>query len=96
MELENDLDNEARKSAESIKSARKADKKVKELAFQIEDEHKAAERAQDTADKLNQKLKKMRLQFEEAVSSRESTRILRLIFCIKVSTVSVLKFSRMI
>lgn len=69
MELESDVDTEARKGADAIKLARKSEKKVKELAFQVEDEHKAAERAQDTADKINQKLKKMRIQLEEAVSS---------------------------
>jgi len=68
MELENDLDTEARKSAEVIKTARKTEKKVKEMQFAIDDEKKTAERAQDTADKLNQKLKKMRLQLDEAVS----------------------------
>merc|ERR1719234_526537 len=34
MEVEGELDNEARKSTESIKIARKADKRVKELQFQ--------------------------------------------------------------
>ena len=67
--MESDVDSEARKGSEAIKMARKSEKKVKELAFQIEDEHKAAERAQDMADKLNQKLKKMRLQLEESVSN---------------------------
>ena len=69
MELENDLDSEARRSADVIKTARKGEKKVKELQFAVEDEKKTAERAQDTAEKLNQKLKKMRMQLEEAVSS---------------------------
>ena len=68
MELENDLDTEARKSADVIKTARKTEKKVKEMQFAVDDEKKTAERAQDTADKLNQKLKKMRVQLEEAVS----------------------------
>ena len=68
MEIESDLDTETRKATETIKIARKSEKKVKELQFQMEDEHKAVERAQENAEKLNQKLKKMRLQFEEAVS----------------------------
>ena len=53
MELENDLDSEARRSADVIKTARKGEKKVKELQFAVEDEKKTAERAQDTAEKLS-------------------------------------------
>lgn len=77
MELENDLDTEARRSADVIKTARKSEKKLKELQFGVEDEKKTAERAQDTADKLNQKLKKMRMQLEEAVSFNSSSSFLR-------------------
>ena len=76
MELESDVDTESRKSAETIKIARKSEKKVKELQFQLEDDRKSVERAQDIADKLNQKLKKMRLQLEEAVGVYKSTSFL--------------------
>ena len=67
MELESDLDTEGRKSAEIVKSARKADKRVKEIQLQLEDERKAGERTTDAAEKLNAKVKKMRLQIEELV-----------------------------
>jgi myosin heavy subunit len=65
-ELENDLDAEARKGGEAMKIARRNEKKAKEQQFQLEDEQKAVERAQDAADKLNAKVKKQRMQVEEA------------------------------
>merc|ERR1712168_894198 len=42
MELESDLDAEARKSADVLKTARKADKRVKEVEGQLEEERKGA------------------------------------------------------
>ena len=57
-----------RRSAEVLKNARKNEKKVKELQFQIEDEKKAVEIAVDNATKSEQKVKKLRVQFEESVS----------------------------
>merc|ERR1711881_194461 len=66
VELESDVDTEARKASEAIKVGRKAEKQAKELTFQLEDEHKAVERANDASEKLNAKMKKMRLQLEEA------------------------------
>ena len=51
-----------------MKAARKADKRVKEVQLQLEDEQKANQRTQDAAEKLNGKLKKMRLTLEEVVS----------------------------
>merc|ERR1719427_505767 len=44
MELESDLDTEARKSADVLKQARKADKRVKEVEFALDDERKASEK----------------------------------------------------
>ena len=67
MELEGDLDTEGRKSAEVVKQARRADKRVKEVQMQLEEERKGAERTQEAAEKLNMKLKKMRMQLEEVV-----------------------------
>lgn len=67
MELESDLDTEGRRSADIVKQARKADKHSKEMEFQLEDEHKAYERALDAAEKANTKVKKLRMQIEEMV-----------------------------
>merc|ERR1712147_140080 len=43
-----------------------AEKKIKKLTYQIEDDSKAVARAQDATEKQNQKCKKMRLQLDEA------------------------------
>ena len=67
MELENDLDNEARNSASIAKNVRAAEKRVKDAEFAIEDERKNRERAEDAADKLNARCKKMRMQMEDMV-----------------------------
>merc|ERR1712042_253816 len=61
MELESDLDTEARKSADVLKQARKADKRVKEVEFALDDERKASEKAHDGLEKMNSKMKNMRL-----------------------------------
>jgi len=66
MELESDLDTEARKSADVLKQARKADKRVKEVEFALEDERKASEKAHDGLEKMHSKMKNMRLGLEDA------------------------------
>jgi myosin heavy subunit len=66
MELESDLDTEARKSADVLKQARKADKRVKEVEFALEDERKASEKAHDGLEKMGSKMKNMRLALEDA------------------------------
>jgi len=66
MELESDLDTEARKSADVLKQARKADKRVKEVEFALDDERKASEKAHDGLEKMNSKMKNMRLALEDA------------------------------
>jgi len=66
MELESDLDTEARKSADVLKQARKADKRVKEVEFALEDERKASEKAHEGLEKMSSKMKNMRLQLEDA------------------------------
>jgi len=64
LDLESDLDTEARRSADTAKMARKSDKKVKELQFQLEDERNTSARHVETADKLNEKVKDMRMEIE--------------------------------
>merc|ERR1712034_106756 len=58
-------DTEGRRSADVAKQARKADKKVKELQFQLEDEKRAVANNVEAAEKLNQKVNVYRLKVEE-------------------------------
>merc|ERR1712168_1624073 len=65
-ELEVELDNEQRKHAETTKTMRKHDRRLKELAFQGDEDRKAQERMQDMIDKLQSKIKTYKNQVEEA------------------------------
>ena len=47
---------------------RKQDRRLKELAFQADEDRKAQERLQDMVDKLQNKIKTYKRQVEEAVS----------------------------
>ena len=67
-ELETELDNEQRRHAETQKNMRKADRRLKELAFQSDEDRKNQERLQDMVDKLQMKIKTYKRQVEEAVS----------------------------
>ena len=62
------MDNEQRRHAETQKTTRKADRRMKELAFQCEEDRKVQERLQDMIDKLQGKVKTYKRQVEEAVS----------------------------
>jgi myosin heavy chain 6/7 len=72
IELESDLDTEARKAAEAVKVGRKAEKKAKELQLTMEDDQKAVAAGNANAGKLAEKLNKMRLQLDEAESAAAS------------------------
>merc|ERR1712002_327813 len=65
-ELEVELDNEQRRHAETEKTMRKQDRRLKELAFQGDEDRKAQERMQDMIDKLQSKIKTYKNQVEEA------------------------------
>merc|ERR1712140_46491 len=65
-ELETELDNEQRRHAETMKNARKADRRMKELAFQSDEDRKNAERLQELIQKLQGKLNLYKRQVEEA------------------------------
>jgi myosin heavy chain 6/7 len=67
--VEHELDGEQRRSAEAQKNARRGERKIKELAFQAEEDRKNHERMQDLVEKLQQKIKTYKRQIEEAVSS---------------------------
>merc|ERR1711978_688087 len=65
-ELENELDSEQRRTADSIKNTRKIERKVKEITYQAEEDKKNLSRVQDLVDKLQVKVKTYKRQAEEA------------------------------
>ena len=65
-ELESELDLEQRHHQETIKEVRKNDRRLKELAFQTEEDRKNQARLQDLVEKLQNKLKVYKRQVEEA------------------------------
>ena len=67
-ELEGELDSEQRRHAETQKNMRKADRRLKEIAFQADEDRKNQESLNSMIDTLNAKLKTYKRQVEEAVS----------------------------
>jgi len=66
VELESERDLEIRHHQETLKELRKADRALKDLSFQTEEDRKSQLRLQDTVDKLQNKLKAYKRQVEEA------------------------------
>merc|ERR1719370_1317933 len=65
-ELGTELDAEQRRHQETAKNLRKTDRRLKELAFQAEEDRKNMERMQDLVEKLQAKIKTYKRQVEEA------------------------------
>merc|ERR1712150_216023 len=65
-ELEIELGNVQCRTSENYKGFQKADRRVKELQFQQDEDHKNADRMSDLANKLQQKIKTYKKQIEEA------------------------------
>ncbi|XP_035746985.1 myosin-6 [Egretta garzetta] len=65
-ELENELEAEQKRNAESVKGLRKSERRVKELSYQTEEDRKNLVRLQDLVDKLQLKVKAYKRQAEEA------------------------------
>merc|ERR1712083_1154968 len=65
-ELEIELGNVQCRTSENYKSFQKADRRVKELQFQQDEDHKNSDRMSDLANKLQQKIKTYKKQIEEA------------------------------
>merc|ERR1711970_179069 len=65
-DLENQLDDEQRRLVDSQKSQRRTDRRIKELTFSQEEDHKNHERMQELVDKLQNKVKSYKKQIEEA------------------------------
>ena len=68
-ELEAALDEEQRRHADTQKSVRKADRRLKELSFTADEDRKNQEALQDMVEKLQNKIKTYKRQVEESVSS---------------------------
>ena len=66
-DLERDLDAEVRRSNEFQKGCKKSERRLKEIAFQGDEDAKNIQRLQEQTDRLNNKIKKMRVQLDEAV-----------------------------
>ena len=65
-EVETELDGEQRRHQDTVKNLAKADRRTRELAFQIDEDKKNQDRLQDLCDKLQQKIKTCKRQVEEA------------------------------
>ena len=65
-ELEISLGDCQSRTADNMKGHQKAERKIKELAFQNDEDHKNQERMSDLASKLQQKIKTYKKQIEEA------------------------------
>merc|ERR1712007_4381 len=65
-ELEIELGNVQCRTSENYKGFQKADRRVKELQFQQDEDHKNSDRMSDLANKLQQKIKTYKKQIEEA------------------------------
>lgn len=65
MELE--LDTEQKRHAETVKTLRKNERRLKELLFQSEEDQKNQQRMQELVERLQNKMKAYKRQVEEAV-----------------------------
>ncbi|XP_053558301.1 myosin-7 [Bombina bombina] len=65
-ELDNELETEQKRNAESVKGMRKYERRIKELTYQTEEDRKNLARLQDLVDKLQLKVKAYKRQAEEA------------------------------
>merc|ERR1719219_272424 len=65
-ELEIELGSVQSKTSESYKSFQKAERRIKELQFQQDEDHKNQDRMSELANKLQQKIKTYKKQIEEA------------------------------
>ena len=70
-DLEGELDSEQRRHTETQKNTRKMDRRMKELAFQCDEDRKNQERLQEMIDKLQEKVNVYKRQLEEAVSNKK-------------------------
>ena len=72
---------EQHRHQETLKELRKNDRRLKELAFQTEEDRKNQQRLQDLSEKLQGKLKVYKRQVEEAGKTRRNN-LVRTLFLI--------------
>lgn len=65
-QLEEQLDNETKERQAACKQTRRAEKKLKDVLLQVDDERRSAEQFKDQADKASTRLKQLKRQLEEA------------------------------
>ncbi|NXJ29769.1 MYH9 protein, partial [Dicrurus megarhynchus] len=65
-QLEEQLDMETKERQAASKQVRRAEKKMKDMLLQVDDERRNAEQFKDQADKANMRLKQLKRQLEEA------------------------------
>uniref|UniRef100_A0A8D2D9K2 Myosin-9 n=1 Tax=Sciurus vulgaris TaxID=55149 RepID=A0A8D2D9K2_SCIVU len=65
-QLEEQLDNETKERQAASKQVRRAEKKLKDVLLQVDDERRNAEQYKDQADKASTRLKQLKRQLEEA------------------------------
>ncbi|XP_067673665.1 myosin heavy chain, striated muscle-like [Haliotis asinina] len=65
-DLETELDKEQRRHLETSKTSRMSERRLKEIAFQVDEDRKHQERLQAINEKLNAKVKTLKAQIEEA------------------------------
>ncbi|NXK90638.1 MYH9 protein, partial [Formicarius rufipectus] len=65
-QLEEQLDVETKERQAASKQVRRAEKKLKDILLQVDDERRNAEQFKDQADKANMRLKQLKRQLEEA------------------------------
>ncbi|CAG5897401.1 unnamed protein product [Menidia menidia] len=66
VQLEEQLDMEARERQTATKLVRRTEKKLKEVLLQVDDERRNTEQYKDQVDKLNSRMKQLKRQLEEA------------------------------
>ncbi|XP_004418151.1 PREDICTED: myosin-9 [Ceratotherium simum simum] len=65
-QLEEQLDNETKERQAACKQVRRAEKKLKDVLLQVDDERRNSEQYKDQADKASTRLKQLKRQLEEA------------------------------
>ncbi|XP_004634632.1 myosin-9 [Octodon degus] len=65
-QLEEQLDNETKERQAASKQVRRAEKRLKDVLMQVDDERRNAEQYKDQADKASTRLKQLKRQLEEA------------------------------
>ncbi|NXV75650.1 MYH9 protein, partial [Atlantisia rogersi] len=65
-QLEEQLDMETKERQAASKQVRRAEKKLKDILLQVDDERRNAEQFKDQADKANMRMKQLKRQLEEA------------------------------